>query len=578
VTYDSQLAAISRTPITVVRITLDFCDRIFGTSPCLATGKACYNTRPTCTFTTAYLHTAGKVYRFSPMDTPLPFKIGERPYLKSVSPLPTEIREDRAVVGRLDMSFADEPDTDVGIDPYVSTRSSVQGTFWKKLLARNPNYVGRPVEVLDGFLGEPETNYKIRHRFSLARISLGQGEVKIEATDNLVDLSQIYWPPKIDCKLRLDISASATVISLSDVSELDSSGWLGIEQEIVAYSSKNVAANSVSVSERGAFGTLAAEHDVNDKVEKVVYYSPRSAKNMLGQMMSEVGLVANVDFDLTALQALPFPDLRLPLVEGILKKPLKVSLYLFELAYLADAYMWVGESLMLTFARRTPNQGGRVYKTLTDADNVVLLSASAQLLDEERITRMLIYWDKDPVATDDDDDADYVRLDKVIAPDVESPEWFGKERDTVFFSRWLRSTAEADVEIYQKRVRNFGLRNLVRLRETPMQLELDVEIKDQDIHTGDFVRLSTDQFVDIDGRGIVNRSFQVMKRAPDGSRVRLTLRGLSQRKFLIVAPNSLAGVSWADATPDEQEYGAISNNAPNRGMMDQNGNQGYVIA
>jgi hypothetical protein len=56
-------------------------------------------------------------------DSGTPFKGGERPYLKSVDYLPTEISRSLTVSGRVKVKIADEPDTDRGIDPYLDART-----------------------------------------------------------------------------------------------------------------------------------------------------------------------------------------------------------------------------------------------------------------------------------------------------------------------------------------------------------------------------------------------------------------------------------------------------------------------
>ena len=84
--YFDEIAAISVKPVTLVVITMDFCDRVYGTSPCTASGPVgyeCYNTRATCQDPANYLNTTGKKYKFCLKEglNPLP---GEtvRPYLK----------------------------------------------------------------------------------------------------------------------------------------------------------------------------------------------------------------------------------------------------------------------------------------------------------------------------------------------------------------------------------------------------------------------------------------------------------------------------------------------------------------
>jgi hypothetical protein len=153
--YDRETSKLSRTPVTLVVITLDFCALTYGVLPCTATGgpgEECYNTFPTCQDKQNYDRTT-KEYRFTSLDAP--YIKDARPYLDTIDWMQTEIKPGSlTIIGRSTLTMADEPDTDIGIDPYVENRSSVQGTFWKKLLARNKNYSGRRVEIYKGYTVE----------------------------------------------------------------------------------------------------------------------------------------------------------------------------------------------------------------------------------------------------------------------------------------------------------------------------------------------------------------------------------------------------------------------------------------
>ena len=46
--YDYYRDRLSRTPVSLVVLTLDYCDNAFGAAPCNATGTPCYNTYRTC--------------------------------------------------------------------------------------------------------------------------------------------------------------------------------------------------------------------------------------------------------------------------------------------------------------------------------------------------------------------------------------------------------------------------------------------------------------------------------------------------------------------------------------------------
>jgi hypothetical protein len=104
-------------PIRLVYLHLDYCGNVFGTSPCLATGRPCFNTWKTCKYLSAF-DNVGKTYKYSEVDAALPFK-GVRPYVKSVKLLPTEIKTNLTVNARVSVTMVDEMDQDVDTDPYL---------------------------------------------------------------------------------------------------------------------------------------------------------------------------------------------------------------------------------------------------------------------------------------------------------------------------------------------------------------------------------------------------------------------------------------------------------------------------
>jgi hypothetical protein len=575
-TFAANQQAISHTTVFLVEIDLDFCDRVFGTSPCLATGTKCYNTLPTCKYTTAYLNTAGKTYPFTSQDAPAPFNTGERPYLKSVQFIPTEIKDDLTMPGRVTIEFADELDDDVGVDPYASTRSSVQGTFWKKLIARNPNFKGRAVRIYEGYLGDPESEFQERFRGKIQEFRLGRGTVAIDVADKVVDLTEVEIPPKIDAKLRLAATISQTYFDLDSVSELAAApNYIRINDEIIQYGTIYTAGNQLTGCTRAQFGTVATAHDEGDKVGRVRYYVADRPTDILGILLAtDLGLTGT-DYDAVGLVTLwNEPDLKLPVVEGIISEPTKASDLIFELLELGDAYMWVGEDLKIVFARRTPNAGGRVYATLSDADGIIRDSGSANLKDEDRKTRVALYWHKNPVAQDDEDKAEYKRADIAVDQDLEGADWFGEVEEYTIFSRWMREDLEIPYEAHEAKIANWLKRKLSRIKLPRAEIMVDVARKDSDVVTGEFVHLSTDELLDMHGNALSDARYQVMKREDLADRLRLTLRALGGRKLCIIGPGTLP--DYTSATANDREYGYISQDVPAEGQM-SNGDDGYYI-
>lgn len=92
-------------------------------------------------------------------DRGMPIVPGEtvRPYLTAAAFTPTEISTKKGLAMRSQTSFTltDEPARD-DLDKYVTDRATeASGTWWTRLIARNPNAVGRPARARRGYAVTP---------------------------------------------------------------------------------------------------------------------------------------------------------------------------------------------------------------------------------------------------------------------------------------------------------------------------------------------------------------------------------------------------------------------------------------
>lgn len=205
--------SISKKLITLCILDLDYCDLTFGISPCAATGAKCYNTFRTC-IDKANFDKTTKEYRFINNDAPTTSAadLNARPYILDISPLSTELKDDKTIPARGTITFADEEDYDKGVDPYWSSRShtdilNVPGTFWKKLLERNPYYKGRRITIKQGYPGQNENQFETIFSGKIQKISRSKRELNLEYSDDIIDLSKIEYPYKTNIKITQDLGA-----------------------------------------------------------------------------------------------------------------------------------------------------------------------------------------------------------------------------------------------------------------------------------------------------------------------------------------------------------------------------------
>ncbi len=274
----------------LVKMEMDFCARTFGISPCLATGTPCYNTWRTCRYIQAYSPVT-RTYRFISADFPQALP-DARPYVSEVKYMPTEIKTNLTVNARVSFGMIDEPDADVDTDPYWAQRSSHPGTYWKRWLARNVNYKRRIVRIFEGVYGAAESTYVQKWVGKLENATLKGEKVTFEAVDLLKDLTKIEVPPKTNAKLALALAATTnpgqTFTITEDADRFPSSGYVRIDDEIIRYTSVNVATKTFTIggsANRGLFGTAVAAHEAKAKVQITRYFSPRNPLEILLDML-----------------------------------------------------------------------------------------------------------------------------------------------------------------------------------------------------------------------------------------------------------------------------------------------------
>ena len=574
--YASQLAAISRTPVDLVVITSDYCDETFGAGSCTAIGSGdskCYNTYKTCK-DTANFNKSTKDYKFTSADVPvskLTFQ-GVRPYIEEIEDLPTEIKDNLTLTGKTIITMYDEPDTDIGIDPYYADRTDpARGTFWKKWLARNPNYIGRRIRRYHGFTDLDEGDFEQTFEGVLESITInGDGTATIEAGDLLKSIEDIMIPAETECALNTDIDDTSTAISVYPATGIASSGYIRIGDEIIKYDGMTDNVLDPDNVERGYWGTTAEAHSKDDAIQQVKYYSPQSPYDIISEMLLTDCSIAAGFVDSTALTALKALDLYMVKFSAILSEPRPARELLFEIVDLCDCKCWVGEDLKITFGKNLPNYPGRAYTTITDADNIIIDSDGVDPNIDSRISRITMYWEKDAVGVEGDP-AYYARKSQEKDTVGESANMYGTIKEKIIYCRWLRHDY-MDEDLIERYISNL-LKRMLRLYKAPMPLySFSLEMKDNAIKTGSFVRIDTDAIVDTLGASLSGKVFQVVKRSAikDG-RIDMTVLQYPVKKICFTAANTVP--EYLSATTAERESGFFSDTD---GKM-SNGDEGYYI-
>jgi hypothetical protein len=559
-TFEEYAAAASRTPCGLLVITLDACANVFGTAPCTASGEPCHNTWNTCRDRANYSRTT-RDYEFTSVDaTPLPL-VGPRPYLKSAKLTAAEIKaggkggSKGTLTARATFDLLDEPDSDVGLDPYLDQRAApLTASFWKRLLARNPNYIQRPVRYFEGFVGLARSEWQQRWLGDIEEITLGNGTVSLKTVDQLKRLDGISLPPKVDIKLVTAIDAAAVEIILTTLDGLDDpAGHIRIDDEVISYSGVDTAQNKLTGCSRAAARTTAASHSAGAKVTKVLRLSGNPFDLLQELLTTYAGIAAGdiASADFAAAAAFPAEE---PTFTTWLTESIKLDKLFWELVELLDAQVWFSEEQLITCARTLPNAPGRGYTAISDSANIANGSLKVDLNAASRQTQIIVNWDKSAIGKDDEE----TRYGRVTVA-IDGPS--GGENGNGLIPRtlnhrWL-SLAELQEEIAEEYASALAYRRLWRWADPMALIDLEVELKDGAIRTGSYLRLSSAAVLNPAGSPLDRAIAQVVKRAQGkGHNLALRVWMIPDKRLAIIAPD--ATPDYDDASEPEREYGFIS--------------------
>lgn len=563
--YQTEQTAISRTPMTLIIITLDYCGRTFGTSPCLATGAPCYNTWGTCKYPSAYTN-VGKEYKFSRNDRPL-IAPGIRPYLKSYKELPTEIDPEKglAINARVTLEFYDdESDTDVDVDPYLSQRSGVQGSFWKKLLARNKFYQRRQVVIKKGFKGMAEADYVVGFKGVIDSITGPvNGVVKTVIKDYLKKADAVDVPTATKGNATDNpLTSSAATINLDAATEYAAAGWVRIDDEIIKYTGKS--GNQLTGCTRGEFSTAAAQHSQNATVQQCAVWQGQKPFDIISDILQNRVGIAALDIDITGAQA--DQDKWLPgyAFTGVVSEPTKASDLIAEICESAMSVIWWdNEAQLVKFRVSAPIPPGGTVLSLNDNEHIVAGSINIDRNEKSRASLVVVYYKKKALGNDDEDDGYLAKVVEVDA-DKEGSKEYGERAIKKIYSRWIVNDGEAN---------HLVSRTLSWFKEPPVKLGFSAELKDDALKTGDLCRVTTDDILDVTGIP-ETRLYQVLRKEPreDNEISFLAMDTRRSKKYGFIAPNGYP--NYPSATAEQKEYAFIgnANNKVNGGIED-----GYYI-
>lgn len=501
---------LTREPLQVVEIVQPKCSRVFGSDPCLATGSKCWNTDATCKFRTALDLSDEILLRFVKPAANRVLGSGYEPStaipaLLAVDTAPTILNVGsgndnlsplgiRAVAT---VAIKDFPYNDVGLDPYLSSRSydvEARGSFWTKWLARNPFHVGYILRIYDGFFGD-DLSAMIKREYSIDKIDASRSQIKITAKDILRKLTdtKAKAPALSPGSLSLAL-ADSEVVSFQAVgavlADYPASGWVRIGSEIISYASRALDGSNVefTISARGALNTEVASHSQFSLVQRVLSYEAQPFTDIIYDLLTAHGVdlsayITKVDWDDEFYEWRELYNFT-----AYLTQPIEIDRLVGELCQQALSNIWWDERVQKIILRaQRPNFAPHL---ITQDGHIVADSVSIQEVPKDRASQVYVYYGLRNPTLKIDDRISFANAVAFI--DVDKEAQYGEPAVKEIFCRWINTSviAQSLAGAYLQRFKD--VRQHITFNLTPKDLA--------NFWTGDVVNINHFMYVDFTGQ------------------------------------------------------------------------------
>lgn len=588
---------LGRNPVQIVEIDLPKCTRTYGVAPCAAvlgtTGiRKCYNTIATCQDTANFLSTS-LTLRFGKNQGGLPKGQTIYPALISVSTRAGRVNlsgidPKRSPLGqraRITVTLQDFTDSESYIDPYRAQRVSgaaqadgigyvpqERGTFFAKVKARWPYYLGRSLRVLEGYEGDALASMRTRSYVVTEWDGPNAaGVVTITAKDvlDLADDNKAQAPRASRGKLAAALTASATSFSIVPAgigAEYAASGYIAIGREVMSFTRSS---DTFTVT-RGQFGTTAAAASASDLVQQCLVYTKQPADVIIKDLLTTYAGVSAAYIDTATWAAETERWLGGTMFTAIVTKPEGVATLIGELCQHGIMVWWdeVAQEIRLKLNR--PLDLDETFVAINDEKHII--EGTAEIADavEERASQVH-FWHGiiDPTGSVTDG-ANFRKLVIGSALDLEADNFYGESRIKEIFSRWFGTSGDdANASVIVDRL-------IARYKYTPVNFSAELDVKDlASIDLTTLVEVSTRLMTDDTG-AVEGRPMQILHREElrPGSRFRIEAQTFPQSaRFGFIMAD--AANAYGSATASEKARGCYI--ADHTTLVFSDGTGPYVI-
>lgn len=585
--FDGQKDKVGREPNYIVELDLDRCDLAYGVGACTANGGAgaqCYNTFETCQVPSVYVQRTGTgngplVVKFSRADA-APVVIDSipiAPAVKSVNIAPTKLAPGRGLSSRsrVDIQLIDFTDNDLQTDPYIADRNYIasdQGTFFGKLFARNPHYVGRALRVKLGYFNDDgnadSTNFDRVYNYIIDRIDGpdANGVVKIIGKDvlSLTEALKTKIPEASTGTLSAHMGTGSSHLDLQtgEGALYPATGVVRIGDELMRYTSNSGDRLSSITRGYGGSEANAGQHDSGESVQLCLEYGFTSTQRVdavvADLLTTYAGIPASAittaDWTTEANEWLQNYNL-----QNIVSEPTELNKLLDQICVECGVDIWVDDvANKIRFKAQVPTT--TTNQLLTD-EYILRGKASVKHEVKDRLSQVYFYTGKRDYAGERDNVGNYTNVVARVDVDSEGVNEYNQKGIKKVFCQWVQGSALAGQQ---------ASRLLNRYKKPPVTLKSDIDISQSQFETGDLIDMQTELLQNVEG-GIKTQEMQILSTQVDSARQVIKIEALQflsavgrpsfisangQSDYTTAAAEANPTYSWmADYTTDKMPNG-----------------------
>ena len=536
-----------------------------------------------------------KTYRLGQEVGTVPVGLNAIPCITRVNIKPTVSAPGNGLGTRASVKIQarDLPFHDIGVDKYVNERTytpSDQGTFFGKLVARNPFHNGRRMRLLSGYLNNFKSfvaaGNSVEDLFQ-ERVFIIEGIdgpnnnfiTTITAKDPLKTVDDDRATAPITTNGRLDASITAVDTSLTLNSESDETeypafgGTVRINDEIISYGSRTAFVLSSLTRAQG--GTTASDHDADDAVQLCKVYNNENVVDVIFNLMTEFGNVSTALIPLDDWTTEKNDRLSNYNITTTLSEPIGVKKLIEELTLETLINLFWNETESTIILKSLVPDLTATPIELTNRNDILSQSVKVKRIPNERVSRVVFnYGVRNFAERIENQNLAFSFIDADLS--AEGEDQFNSKRIKTITSRWFTINNRPQAVQTASRL-------LARLKDEPLVATLDIDGKDSTLNIGDIISIQTDQIQDDTGAQLelALQVISIQELSPQGmgaTHFRVQAQDVlfegtvGTGGFARIAPDATLDFTAASQS-DRDRYGFI---ADNNGEM-STGEPGYRV-